>query len=175
MVFKILKAGRRIRSLDSSLDSELDLKRFLAEREEMRKRHPLHEDMEILKKDVEWLRFSQESAQFIQSVGKADEAPEPEAADAGAETRGSLPVVEDVLMGDHGLAGESVIMEGDIEFYNRKKNGERWHIFSDRTGALTAVSRKELRTGPGTLFGVIRRTTAGKQTYLEIKNFHPKA
>lgn len=174
MVFKIVRAGRRIRSLDSSLDSDLDLKRFLAGREESKRKHPLHEDIEILKKDVDWLRFSEPAARFIQSVGEKKEATAPENEDADAEAKGSLPVVEDVLLDEEGLVGESVMIDGDIEFYNRTKNGERWHIFSDHTGTVTAVSTKELQCGPGTLFGVIRRTKAGKQTFLEIKNFHTK-
>ena len=174
MVFKIVRAGRRIRALDSSLDSDLDLRRFLAEREAMKRKHPLHEDIEILKKDVEWLRFSEPADHFIKSVGKKEEAPEPVIEDPGAGEKGLLPQVEDVLLDKEGLVGESVIIEGDIEFYNRKKNGERWHIFSDHTGTVTALSTKELKNGSGTLFGVIRRTKAGRQTFLEIKNFHPK-
>ncbi len=174
MVFKIVRAGRRIRSLDSILDNEIDLKRFLEAREESRRKHPLHEDIEILKKDVEWLRFSEPADHFIKSVGKKEQAPILEIEEPSEEAKRLLPQIEDVLLDDDGMVDESVIIEGDIEFYNRNKRGERWHIFTDHTGTVTAVSTKELKNGPGTLFGVIRRTKAGKQTFLEIKNFHPK-
>jgi hypothetical protein len=174
MVFRIVRAGMRIRSLHRSLDSDAGMRKYLAAREESRGRHPLHEDIEIIKRDIDWLRFSEPAALFLQSMGEKGESPEPVTEDAGKEAPGLFPVVEDVLLDGEGMAGESVIIEGDLEFYVRNKRGERWHIFSDRTGMVTAVSSKELQNGPGTLFGVVRMTKAGRQTFIEIRNFHPR-
>jgi hypothetical protein len=174
MVFKIVRAGRKIRDLHRTLDSEKHLHKYMSAREKKKDRHPLHEDIEILHKDVEWLRFSKKSSLYLQNLGEREKKEEELPESPGHETPLPYPFIEDIMLNPENWSGKNVIMEGDIEFYNRKKNGERWHIFSDPTGMVTAVSEKELRDGAGTLFGVAWQTKTGKQVFLEIKNFHPR-
>ncbi len=171
MVFKIVRAGKRIRSLHQGLESETKLRHFLAEREERLGRHPLMEDMKILQKEVDWLRFSQPATMYLESMREDEKIAVP----VKLEPAPSLPTpsIEEVLLDPDKWSGENVIMEGDLEFYNRNKNGDRWHIFSDMTGTVTAVSGKELKSGSGTLFGIAWKTPKGKQVFLEVKNFHP--
>jgi len=173
MVFKIVKSGRKVRSLHRSLRSELELKKYMAEREGKVDKHPLSEDVGILKKEVDWLRFSRESSLYLKGLAAQREKEEQPAEIPVKEPSLLMPSIEDVLLDSEKWSGESVIIEGELEFYSRNKLGEHWHIFSDRSGMVTAVSGKELENGPGTLFGIARQTKAGKQVFLEIKNFHP--
>lgn len=175
MVFNILRAGKKIRAVSKSLESELELLKYHAARENRPEKHPLAEDIDILHKQVEWLRFSKPAHLFLQDL-KAEEQASAESAHSD-ESPAQLPfaTLSDILLDPGRFAGEPVIIEGELEFYSRNKSGESWHIFSDRGGIVTAVSDRELPAGHGTLFGIARRTDKGRQVFLEIKNFRPRA
>ena len=176
MVFKILRAGRKIHAVHRALENEHELKKYhnrLVERAKRVNRHPLMEDFEILKKEVEWLRFSEQANLYIQNLGSLAEKGKAKPGDARKEASPYFASIEDILMDPEKWSGKNVIIDGELEFYNRNKLGERWHIFNDGSGVVTAVSYKELREGSGTLFGIAHRTSAGRQVFMEIKNFHP--
>ncbi len=173
MVFKILKAGRKIHALKRALESEKELKKYLAEMEEKRDRHTLLEDIAILNKEVEWLRFSQQACTHFESLTAPDKPNEEEPKLPEKLTASPFASIGDILLDPEKWSDKNVIIEGEVEFYNRSKKGDRFHIFSDNTGTVTGVCENEIKNGFGTLFGIARQTQIGKQIFLEIKNFHP--
>ena len=123
-----------------------------------------HKDFHILNARIADLLKSHEDAGF--------EKPEDEPPGAEGTT---LPIISvDKVKADiEKWTGRNVINDGELEFTDRGSDGCFWHAFRDGTGLITAFSQRGPEHGKGTLFGVAHRTTAGKQVFLEIKNFHP--
>jgi hypothetical protein len=173
MVFKILRAGRKMAAVEKGLENNIEMGKYLDNREKTAKRHHLHEDIDILNKYVDYLRFSRPASLLNDSppVNK-EEAPEDNLPRRG---RTSLPIayVQDVSSYPERWSGRHVIIEGELEHVSTNRNGEQWHRFSDHTGTVIAGSREGIENRRGTLFGVARQTPVGRQLFLEIKNFHP--
>ena len=174
MVFKIVRAGRKVRALHHGLKSDKHLKKYHAEMLKRSDLHPLSEDIEIMQRDVDWLRFSEAGIAYLKSLVPKKNAPEPSPESKEPDRSPPFATILDVFMEPVRWSGESVIIDGELELMRKKGNGEHWHIFTDESGMVTAVSDKELVEGHGTLFGVARQTITGKQVFLEVKNFHPR-
>ncbi len=172
MVFKLVRAGRRVREIEKSLESNMAFGRYMESRRETVNRHPLKEDIEILNKYLDYIRFSRPASLFYD----APPVEEKEAEDA-VPRRGktSLPIafVSDVMSAPERWSGQHVIIDGELEHVSTNRSGEHWHRFSDHTGTMIAVSAGPVEHKKGTLFGIARQTTVGRQLFLEIKNFHP--
>ena len=171
MVFKLVRAGRTIGALRRAIDEDNDLASYVRNREIAGKRDPLREDVEMLHRYVEWLRFSKPASLYYEPPKKAEAAAGP------LPARGvtSLPVasVAHVLSKPERWADRHVIIDGgQLTFFSMNRNGEHWHVLEDSTGKVVAVSPGRRFSGRGTLFGVARRTSLGKQLFLEIRDFH---
>ncbi len=172
MVFKILRAGRTIASLRRAVEEENDIGSYVREREK-RSSSSLKEDVELLGKYVDWVRFSRPATLYAPPV--RNESPEPRPAAIPAKGRTSLPVarVMHIIAQPERWADRHVIIEGaELTFFSSNRSGEHWHTLDDGTGRVVAVSRENVMRGRGTLFGVARRTPAGRQLFIEAKNFH---
>jgi hypothetical protein len=172
MVFKLVKAGRKLHEIKRAVEEENYIHSYIEKREKRRGEHPLKEDLEILNKYVEMLRFSRPASLYFEPPGKENEEPLVNIR-AGGVTRLPIARVGDILTSSDRWADRHVIIEGgELDFFSRNKQGEHWHTLSDGTGRIVAVSTGAIGDGKGTLFGVARRTSVGKQLFIEIKNFH---
>ncbi len=173
MVFKLVRAGRRIAEIKRAVEEDSHLSTYIERSASRRREHPLKEDVEILSKYVEWLRFSRPASLYFD---QPDKEPEPEVR-LPQRPRTRLPVarIEDVLMFPERWADRHVIIEdSEISSFSSNRGGEHWHIIEDGSGKLAAVSPRERLDGKGTAFAVARRTSVGKQLFLELRNFHQK-
>ena len=173
MVFKVVRAGRRMRALEHGLRSDEHMERYARHRESAPKRHALHEDIDILKKDVDWLRFSEEACSFVDTVTdqKEQEIGTEDMLQIAAERSPLIATLVEISLEPERWAGRSLIIEGQLTHNHRTKHGDMWHMFSDGTGTMPAVSRREFCSGTGTLFAIARKTPSGGQPYLEVRNF----
>jgi len=174
MVFKLVKAGRRIAEIKKAVDEEKHLSSYIEKSVNRRNDHPLKEDIDMLNKYVEWLRFSRSASLYFdqpsQNASGTDVVQVPR-----ARTRLPVARVEDIIMFPERWANRHVIIEdSEISFFNSNRNGENWHVIADGTGKLVAVNPKDKVDGMGTAFAVARRTSVGKQLFLELRNFHQK-
>jgi len=170
MVFKILRAGRKMKAVKKILEDESELDKYAEKYEENLKKHSLSEDIEIMDRHIDWMRFSKEGSEFLRELGK-----EPEPVPVSEEKiRENLPVATVMeLVSDTGKWENShVIMDGTLEFLSDGDNGEKRHVFRDSTGSMAAFSGSR-HEGSGTLFATAGNTKMGKQTFLRIMNFHP--
>jgi len=169
MVFKLVRAGKKIAEVEKGLDGRLEMSRYL-ERRQRRPLHPLQEDIEILNKYIDYIRFSRHGSLLrnAPAVGEREEQ-------QPIRGKTTLPVatISDILRRPERWSGQHVIVEGSLEWVNSSRNGEHWHRFADSTGSITAVSPKSIPHKEGTLFGIARQTSVGRQLFLEIRNFHP--
>lgn len=172
MVFKLIRAGRKVAALKKGLESNIELGKYLEKREKTAKRHPLHEDIEILNRYIDYIRFSR-SASLLHDAPPPEKNDDEESLPRRGKTTLPIAYVHDVLSYPERWSGHHVIIDGELEHVNTNRDGERWHRFSDHTGTVIAVSRQEIDSNKGTLFGIARQTPTGKQLFLEIKNFHP--
>lgn len=176
MVLGLVSAGRRLAQIRDAVDEENGLSLYVEKRGLEGKRHPLAQEIDALREYVEWLRYSREGSLIL--GGHAVPA-EVGAMPSGAPAfpgKTTLPVacVADILRSPDRWAGGSVIIEGgSAEKISVNKKGEHWHILSDGTGRIAAVSEGCLQHSHGTLFGVARRTAAGRQLFIEVRNFYP--
>jgi hypothetical protein len=157
-----------------SLESRKALEKYAKKRRQKGGVHPLHEDLEMLRKEIEWLRFSESACLHLESLkreaaaeAKEQDAPEPERPRASP-----FVSIQEVSLYPEVWTDRHIIIDGEIEHYHRNKSGENWHMFRDSTGIITALGRRNFFSGRGTLFAVPRRTPAGKQLFLEIRDFH---
>jgi hypothetical protein len=171
MVFKLIRAGRKMAAVEKGLENRIELEKYMEKRKEAVKRHPLHEDIEILNKYVDYLRFSRTASLLADSPPPEKEQDIEDNLPVRGKTSLPIAYVQDLASFPERWSGRHVIIDGELERVNVNKNGEQWHRFSDHTGTLIAVSKNDAE-GKGTLFGVARQTPVGKQLFLEIKNFH---
>lgn len=171
MVLKILKSGKKIRDIARGLENDAELDKYIEKREVRQGKHVLHEDIEVLGKYVDYLRFSRPASLFYDSPSVKNHG-SPEKIPIKGKTKFPLAFVSDVLANPERWSGHHVIIDGSLQFVSTNDNGEHWHRFSDGTGTVIAVGSEMLHGKSGTLFGVARQTSTGKQLFLEIKNFH---
>jgi len=169
MVFKIVRAGRKLRELHKAVEDEKEMHKYASKRN-AKKIHPIAEDIDILKAEIDRLRFSRE-ADVIYDIFADRENKSDEKAEETPETSPPFISVEDIMLDPERWSGKNVIIDGEMEFYSKNRKGENWHIFTDRTGVVTAVSERMHMYGPGTLFGVARHTHTGRNVFIEIKKF----
>jgi hypothetical protein len=173
MVFGLVRARRRIEDIRNAVEEENQLARYVERRKAERKAHPLEGEIEALGEYIEWLRYSREGSLISGAPVEKRALPTEPPIFRGKTT---LPVasVGDILRSPDRWAESHVIVDGGkMEFISANKRGEHWHILSDGTGRITAVSDGMLEHSQGTLFGVARRTHAGRQLFIEVKNFYP--
>jgi hypothetical protein len=109
-------------------------------------------------------------------ISELKELPQPLINDEAAEekpVKGKLPPeakVAGLREGIEGFLGKRVMIEGDLRFSDRNRDGGHWHVFEDSTGFMPALGKTRLE-GEGTLFGIARQSSRGKQPFLEIRNF----
>ncbi|UCD02691.1 MAG: hypothetical protein JSV63_02785 [Candidatus Aenigmatarchaeota archaeon] len=173
MVFKLIRAGRKLADLKKGLESSIELEKYMEKRKNIGNRHPLHEDIEILNKYIDYIRFSRPASLAYDAPPLEKEEDEHDILPKRGKTTLPIAYVQDVLLYPERWSGHHVIIDGELEHVNTNRKGERWHRFKDHTGTVIAMSRHEIKGNKGTLFGVARQTPAGKQLFLEIKNFHP--
>jgi hypothetical protein len=171
MVFKLIRAGRRVRNIDRGLENDAEFGRYMVKRREAAGRIPLKDDIEILNKYIDYIKFSRPASLLPESppVEEAFQEPLPRR----GKTTLPMAFISDLTESPERWAGHHVIIDGEIEHVSTSRRGEHWHRFSDQSGTLIAVSKEPIEHKKGTLFGVARQTTVGKQLFLEIRNFHP--
>ncbi|MFH0957002.1 MAG: hypothetical protein V1813_04040 [Candidatus Aenigmatarchaeota archaeon] len=173
MVLGLVRAGRKMADIRNAIEEENLLARYVERRREERKAHPLEEEIGALAEYIEWLRYSREGS-LISSAPVEKRAMPTEAPVFRGKTTLPVASVGDMLRAPDRWAESHVIVEGGrMEPVSVNKRGEHWHVLSDGTGRITAVSDGALEHREGTLFGVARRTDAGKQLFIEVKNFYP--
>jgi hypothetical protein len=173
MVFGLERAGRRLDEIREAVDEEKELSLYVERRASEKKSHPLSQEIGALREYVEWLRYSREGSLIFSQPQEMKALPSEAPPFPGKTT---LPVasVSEILRSPDRWAGASVIIEeGTAEKVSVNKRGEHWHILSDGTGSIAAVSGGLLEHSSGTLFGVARRTAAGGQLFIEVNNFYP--
>ena len=170
MVFKLVKSGMKIRELARGIQSDSEMEKYVEKRNMQANKHTLQEDLDILNKYVDYLRFSRPASLTYDSPSVKEH--EKERIESRGRTRFPLAFVSDVIENPERWSGHHVIIDGGLDFVSDNKKGEYWHRFSDHTGTVIAVGKEKLDGKTGTLFGVARHTSAGKQLFLEIKNFH---
>jgi hypothetical protein len=172
MVFKLIRAGRHVRDIERSLENNAEFSRYMESRKEKAGRHPLKEDIDILNKYMDYIRFSRPASLFYDAPPVDEKEPEEPLPMRGKTT---LPIVfvSDMVSAPERWSGQHVIIDGELEQVSANKSGEHWHRFRDHTGTMIAMSRGPVEHKKGTLFGVARQTAVGKQLFIEIRNFHP--
>jgi hypothetical protein len=173
MVPSLVRAGRRLAEIRSAVEEENLLARYVERRGGEKKAHPLEHDIEALREYIDWLRYSREGS-LISSLPEEKRVLPPEAPPFRGKTTLPVASIRDILCSPDRWAESHVIVEsGQMEPVSVNRRGEHWHILSDGTGRITAVSDGKLEHRQGTLFGIARRTPAGKQLFIEVKNFYP--
>jgi len=168
MVFKIVRAGMKLRRVERSLGSDRELERYAGLAGGSAGRHPLHEDIEILKKEFDWLRFSAPANLGTRELNSSLEA----AGSAGNPGAAStIDRIGDILHDPGAWAGKAVRIEGRLEHFVNGRNGERWHVITDGTGALAALGARAVAGGSGVLDGTVSRTPSGRNVFVEIREF----
>jgi len=176
MVLGLVRAGRRLAQIKDAVDEEKQLSFYVERRRSEKNAHPLALEIDSLREYIEWLRYSREGSLILNGqAGPAEARMLPSEAPA-FPGKTTLPVatVGDILSFPERWAESSVIIEGgSAEKISVNRKGEHWHILSDGTGRIAAVSDGRLEHREGTLFGVAKRTAAGKQLFIEVRNFYP--
>ena len=171
MVFKLVKSGKRIRELVLGLENDVEFSKYVENRKSKIEKHPLHEDIEIINKYINYIRFSRPASLFHESPS-VSEKDSVDNVHLRGRTKFPFAVASDVISNPDRWSGNHVIIDGSLQFVSVNDKGEHWHRFSDGTGTLIAVGKDNLNEREGTLFGVARQTPVGKQLFVEIKNFH---
>ena len=174
MVFKLIRAGKRVRDIEKSMENDTEFSRYIVKRSDAAKKSPLKEDIEIINKYMDYIRFSRPASLFYDAPS-LEENDVSEHMPRRGKTSLPLAFISDLMASPERWSGHHVIIDGELEHVNTNKNGEHWHRFKDNTGTLIAVSKEAIGSQKGTLFGVARHTSMGKQLFLEIRNFHPIA
>jgi hypothetical protein len=175
MVSGLVRAGRRIAEIRNAVDEDNMLARYVERRMDERKPHPLEQEIETIREYIDWLRYSRDGS-LISSLPEEKRVMPRDAPPYRGKTTLPIASISDILSSPDRWAESHVIVDGgQMELVSVNKRGEHWHICSDGTGRITAVSDGALEHQKGTLFGVARRTPAGKQLFIEVKNFYPCA
>ncbi len=172
MVFKLVRSGKRIRELVLGIENDAELGKYIDKRKNIR-RHPLHEDIEIINKYIDYIRFSRPASLSHESP-PVNEKDAKDNIQSRGRTKFPFAAASDVISNPARWSGNHVIIDGSLQFVSSNERGEHWHRFSDGTGTLIAVGKENLNGRSGTLFGVARQTPVGKQLFVEIRNFHPQ-
>jgi len=172
MVFKIIRAGKKVAEIGRSLENDIEFSNYLKNRKEQGRKSPLQDDMEILNKYMDYVRFSR-PASLLHDAPSLVEKEVAEPMLRMGKTSLPFAFVSELVASPERWSGHHVIIDGELEHVNTNRNGEHWHRFMDPTGTVIAVSKETFEHSKGTLFGVARHTSVGKQLFLEIKNFHP--
>ncbi len=173
MVFKLIRGGRRVAEIEKSLENNIEFSKYMERRTDHAGRHRLHDDIGVVAKYIDYVRFSKPASLLHDAPPVESEKVTSPALPVRGKTSLPLAFVSDIMAAPKRWSGRHVIIDGELEHVSSNRSGEHWHRFGDHTGAVMAVGSEMMDMHKGTLFGVARQTAVGKQLFLEIKNFHP--
>jgi len=162
---KVSRAKRKLEFVSSFLESPVKPERYHHARRSTLSRPDFHEDLHILTAEMEELfEFCEDNEIFEtgeDGIGNFT---------VKKKEKEAVSIVQ--IKNNHGENhGKHVSLKGEIRFTGTGRGGEHWHVFSDHSGILPAMSREQKLDGKGVVDGIFDKTKTSGQHFLEIRSF----